>query len=167
MRIPPNYHTPAWRRFFASLIIGGTIGFLLCLFLLGESEEHHLHKIREQEVKIQSLVRDKDILLKDQSKKNKALEKKMTVQGITVNVDPKKPLLLDRLVKIELERQITDQLSSLINNNLSSVAENSDLIFKTIENHTYTVNDLSYSCFVQRLVIYTDCIIDITVASNS
>ncbi len=167
MRIPPNYHTPAWRRFLASLIIGGTIGFLLCLFMLGQSEEHHLHKIREQEVQIQSLVRDKDILLKDQSKKNKALEKKMTIQGITVNVEPQKPLMLERLVKIELERQVTDQLSSLMNNNLSSVAENRDLIYKTIEDHTYTVNELTYRCTIKNLIIYTDCIIDITVTSQA
>lgn len=167
MRIPPNYHSPSWQRFFASLIIGAITGFLLCLFLLGESEEHHLHKIREQEVKIHSLVRDKDILLKEHSEKNKALEKKLTIQGITVHVEARKPLLLERLVKIELERQISDQLSSLMNNDLSSVAENNDLIFKTIENHTYTVNNLTFTCEIKTIIIYSDFMIDVIATSGN
>lgn len=166
MRIPPYYHSPVLRQLLACIITGGIVGFLVCLFLLGESEEHHLHKIREQDVIIQSLEKERTLLLKEQLENNQALEKKMTIQSILVHVTAKKPLLIDRLIKLELERQMTDELSSLINNDLSSVAENRDLIYKTIENHTFIINNVPYICRIQNLIIYTDCVIDVEVTSN-
>lgn len=167
MRIPPDYHSPVLRQLLACIITGAITGFIVCLFLLGESEEHHLHKIREQDVIIQSLKNERAILLKEQQENNKALEKKMTIQSITVHVTGKKPLLLDRLIKLELEREMTDELSSIMNNELSSVAENRDLIYKTIENHTYTINNESYTAKIQNLIIYSDCVIDVEVSHES
>ncbi|MBM7644803.1 gas vesicle protein [Scopulibacillus daqui] len=155
MRIPPYYRIPSWQRFLSGVAIGMIIGFLFFVLLFGLAQERQINKIKEQATEIKSLENDKRALLEDQDKENKELEKKLKVQDVQVNILSSQRINLDRIVRYELEQQISERLHSLIKNDIESVAVNKELIYKAVEGHPFTIDKNSYYFKVKSLVIYS------------
>ncbi|MFC7393665.1 sporulation membrane protein YtrI [Scopulibacillus cellulosilyticus] len=155
MRIPPYYKIPSWQRFLSGVVVGMIIGFLFFILLYGLAQERQINKIREQATEIKSLQNDKKALLEDQDKENEELEKKLKVQDIQVNIQTSSRKNIDRIVRYELEEQISERLQSLIKNNIESVAVNKELIYKAVEDHPFTIDKNAYYFKVKSLVIYS------------
>ncbi|MFD2618054.1 sporulation membrane protein YtrI [Terrilactibacillus laevilacticus] len=152
MRLPPYYRMPSWQRFLAGIIVGTMIGFSFFILLFGMAQERQIQKIYEQETKIKTLQAHKKTLLEEQDQKNDLLEKKVTIQDIKVTIENSK---IEKILRYDLEEQMTRDLRSLINNDIESVAINKELIYNTIEKRTYTTDRMDYQFKIQTLVIFS------------
>jgi hypothetical protein len=154
MRIPPYYRYPAWQRFFAGAAIGIIIGYCFFIVLHGLAQERQIDKILEQETIIEGLKNDIKTLREGKDKENEELEKQLTVQEVNVKIDKGK-FQLNHIVELDLKQAISSQLNILVNKNIDSVAENSELIFQAINGHNYQLEEKTYYFKVKTLVIFS------------
>lgn len=152
MRIPQYSHDPGWQRFIAGLVLGIVIGWVLFFILSGIAQERQINLINQQKKQIEELKSEKDIWLKDVKEQNKKLQQKLTIQDI--QIDFAKENILGETERSELKSQVKDQLSSLYNQNIETVAANRDLI-NLIQNQPYTIDKNQYRVKIQSLVIYS------------
>ncbi|WP_077615528.1 sporulation membrane protein YtrI [Caenibacillus caldisaponilyticus] len=154
MRIPPYYRHPDWQRFFAGIAVGAIIGFCFFILIYGLMQERQIEKIQRQQNQIEDLARDYRTLIEEREKENEALEKQLRVQEIRVDIRTEKEPV-DQMIKLELKQAIAEQLQVLITKNIAAVAENHELIFRTIESHPFVVEDKRYYFKVRTLVVFT------------
>ncbi|GGL42186.1 sporulation membrane protein YtrI [Sporolactobacillus putidus] len=152
MRIPPYHRMPDRQRFLAGCIIGVLVGFSFFLFLFGAAQERQIDKIREQGAEIQMLEKQKKALIDAEERKNEQLEKKMTVQEIDVTIADAS---LEKAARTELEQAVADELNSVINHSIESVADNQQLIEKAIERKPFTAAEITYRFHVKSMVIFS------------
>ncbi|MEI2400973.1 sporulation protein, partial [Paenibacillus phytohabitans] len=62
MRVPPYYQKPGWQRFFAGVVIGALISWIVFLFQFGVLQDNQIKKITQQEDEIKDLQKSKEIL---------------------------------------------------------------------------------------------------------
>lgn len=155
MRIPQNYHSPSWQRFLAGLFLGMIIGWLFFVMISGIAQERQLSKIQEQKDQIAELKNDLKTWQENSEEKNKALQQKLTVQQIQIDIEDKQQAKLGKLELSELSGKAKQLLSSLVKQNIEYVAANQKLIIQTIENNIFTIEKNKYRLKVQRLVIYS------------
>lgn len=160
MRIPPYYRYPSWQRFFAGAVVGIIIGFCFFIVLYGLAQERQIDKILEQKTVIEGLQDDLQTLREGHDKENEELAKQLKVQEVKVKIDKGK-FPLNHIVEFELKQDISTQLNILINKDIESVAENSELIFQSINGHSYPVEDKVYNFKVKTLVIFS--VVQVTV----
>lgn len=156
MRIPPYYHDPGWQRFFAGIVLGAIIGFAVFVFLNGVAQERQLQIIAQQKLQINELEKARRILMEEEEKQNEELEKKLTVQSITIKIDKNPKILLDGIKELEIKETILEQLLPLIGNDIESVASNRGLIFNAINNKSFPIEDKVYYVKVRSVTIYSD-----------
>ncbi|WP_085523112.1 sporulation membrane protein YtrI [Tuberibacillus sp. Marseille-P3662] len=163
MRIPPYYRIPSWQRFLAGVIIGMFVGFAFFLVIFGLAQEEQINKIKKQETKIDDLERSNETLLKEKKEKNEKLEKQLTVQEINVKikVPEKYSEKVSEITKYDLKKKINEQLGSLVNQDVHSVYTTSDLIYRSIEDKTFIVDDTGYQFEILNVEYYS--IINVTV----
>ena len=154
MRIPQYSHDPGWQRFIVGLVLGIVIGWILFILLSGIAQERQINLINQQKKQIEELKDEKDIWLKDVKEQNKELQQKMIIQDIEIDFSNIKEVNLGESEQSELKSQVKDQLSSLYNQNIETVAANRDLIF-LIQNQSYTIDKNQYRVKIQSLVIYS------------
>ncbi|RYL93791.1 sporulation protein [Sporolactobacillus sp. THM7-4] len=163
MRIPPYYKMPDWQRFLAGCVIGLLIGFSIFLFLYGTAQEKQINKIREQKAEIEILKEQKKILIESEERKNEDLEKKLTVQEIEIYISDHH---MDEATKAELENAVADELHSIVNHSIESVADNRELIEKAIERKPLIVSDITYHFKVKSMVIFSTVTLQLQVSSR-
>ncbi|KMK74549.1 sporulation membrane protein YtrI [Alkalihalobacillus pseudalcaliphilus] len=144
MRVPPYYLRPGWQRFFAGITIGVLIGWAFFLNHYGKVYDHMIVKIKTQEDEIIHLQEDIEQLKNDQVKQNEDNKNKLTVQEIEINFSNDKALKLSQLTIHDLRHQALDQISDVKGNSIESVFQARELIYRTIENKTYVVNERNY-----------------------
>ncbi|RYL94598.1 sporulation membrane protein YtrI [Sporolactobacillus sp. Y61] len=151
------------RKFIAGCIIGMLAGFAAFLFFYGETQEKQINKIRELQAGIHLLEEQKKALIDAEERKNTELEKKLTVQEIRISISGRKP---DKATRTELEHQVAEELHSLINQSIASVADNRELIVKAIEKKPFTFADIVYHFHVRHIVIYSSLSIEIDISGS-
>ncbi|GGD16895.1 sporulation membrane protein YtrI [Pontibacillus salipaludis] len=157
MHIPPYYKKTSWQRFFAGVFIGAILAFPVFLFMYGTLMEQRIEENVRLQSELTTLEDNYEILNKDKEELNEQQKKSITVQSIEINFINEKKLLsehkLDRLSVYKLRDMVRKQLPDTIGQNISSLSENTSLIYSSIENRSYQVDDSTYEVKVERLVI--------------
>ncbi len=155
MRIPPYYRRPGWQRFFAGMVIGMLIGWFFFIYQFGIVQEKLVNEIKKQEVTIKDQKDTIDILRSDQDELNKENQKKLTIQEVKIYFKNDKDLKLSELSIHELRSAVENELKAVKNKNIETVANTKELLFQTLENTTYEINDKRYQVTVKELYLFT------------
>lgn len=155
MRIPLYYRRPGWQRFFAGMIVGMIFGWFFFLYEFGTVQEKLVTEIKKQESTIKDQKQSIEILRSDQEEVNKNNLKKLTVQEVKVYFKNDKDLKLSELSIHELRSAIENELKSVKSKNIESIANSKSLVFQTIENKTFVINDKRYQVTVEELYLFT------------
>ncbi|OIJ11013.1 hypothetical protein BKP35_12735 [Anaerobacillus arseniciselenatis] len=155
MRIPPYYKKPGWQRFFSGMIIGMLIGWFFFIYQFGIVQEKLVNEIKKQEITINDQKDTIEILRSDQDELNKENQRKLTIQEIKVYFKNDKELKLSELSIHELRSKVENELKAIKNKNIETVANTKELLYQTLENTTYEVNDKKYQVTVKDVWAYT------------
>ncbi|KAA9031698.1 sporulation membrane protein YtrI [Niallia endozanthoxylica] len=163
MRIPPYYRKPTWQQFFAGMVIGGIISWIIFLFIFGEWQEKYSKEIQTQKDQITDLINEKTIWQEEFKKINKESKAKLTVQSIYIKIKNKDKYHLDQLSVIEMEDKVREDIRMMIAKDIDTVYNSRELIKKIIENKTVKVNDKRYNLKVREMIIYTTLSIELEI----
>ncbi|RYM06927.1 hypothetical protein EWH99_01655 [Sporolactobacillus sp. THM7-7] len=152
MRIPPYYRMPDWQRFLAGCVIGLFVGFSVFLFLYGTAQEKQINRIRELKAEIETLRAQREALIESEERKNRALERQLTVQQIDIIISDSR---MDKATKAEVEHAVAEELHPLVNHSIASVADNSELVKNSIEGKPFVVSDITYQFRIKSMTIYS------------
>ncbi|KYG32189.1 sporulation membrane protein YtrI [Alkalihalobacillus trypoxylicola] len=155
MRIPPYYKRPGWQRFFAGLALGVIVGWIFFLSHYGQVYQDMVVKIGKQEGMIRHLEADIEQLKIDQIVLNEENLKKLTVQDIQVRITNEREMKLSQLTLFELKQQVLAELDFMERKDIESVDESLDLLYRTIQNKTYLVNETEYTVEIKGHSLYT------------
>ncbi|HET7627793.1 MAG TPA: sporulation membrane protein YtrI [Bacillales bacterium] len=155
MRIPQHFKTRDWQRFSAGLILGIIVGWMFFIVISGIAQERQLTMIYEQKQDIKQLKSQLKTWQEESNEKNEQLEQKLTVQSIKVTFVENRNNEISKSELFEIRSAVSEQLSSLIHQNIESVAENQRMIKQVIENKTYEVEKNRFRVKVATLVIYS------------
>lgn len=160
MRIPQYYQKPTWQRFFAGMVVGAIISWVVFLYLYGTLHERQLQLINNQNNQILDLERKRQVLLEDINKLNEENKNRLKIQDIKVEILNTNKFGLDSLIKHKLESGVVNDLNHLLTRDIESVSSNKELLRKSIENKIYEIDEKKY-----RLIIYTisfDTVLDLS-----
>lgn len=155
MRIPPYYKRSGWQRFFAGMIIGMIFGWLFFLYEFGTVQEKLVTEIKKQESTIKDQKQSIEILRSDRDEVNKENLKMLTIQELKVYFKNDKNLKLSELSIHELRSAIENELKGVLSKNIETIANSKDLLFQTLENKTFIINDKRYQVTVKELYLFT------------
>lgn len=161
MRIPPYYRYPTWQRFFAGVVIGSLISWVLFFYLNGVQQEKQIRTIQDQKEQITDLIKKISIWEEDYQKLNEQTEKGLTIQEVQVSIINGKDYNLDKLSVAEAEDVIRDDLSSLIAKDLKTIYNGKILLKKSIENKIIEINKKQYRLEVNEMMFYTEMYIEV------
>ncbi|MCC3356443.1 sporulation membrane protein YtrI [Bacillus sp. REN16] len=160
MRVPPYHQKPGWQRFFAGIVIGALISWFVFLFQFGVLQDKQIQKITEQNNVIKELRKSKDILIEDVEKLNEDNKKKLKIQDFKVDFANKKKVELSSLNLHHMKTAVIEDLNSLIGQDVQTVSKNKDLLFSTIENHVFELDDKKYRFKIHT--VFFDTTLEIT-----
>lgn len=151
MHIPPYHKKKSWQLFMIGAVFGSIIAYIIFSYMYGKMYENILLENIQLRTKIGELKKQTEALLLDKEE----LEEQTTptIQTITIDFLNQTDLRLDRLITLQLEDLIKQEINNIIGNNVKSVAENDDLLVTVIENKTFTIDDLSYQFEVRKLFL--------------
>jgi len=151
MHIPPYHRKRSWQIFAIGLFAGSIIAYIVFVFMYGKLYGDALTNYLELEAEMKDLQRQNETLLHD--KEQLQLETQFTIQSIDIHIVNSKQFRFDRLTIHQLTSLIKDELEDIIGKDVKSVAENTDLIANLIEKSSFTIDDLSYSFTIKKIVI--------------
>jgi hypothetical protein len=155
-RIPPYYRRTGYQRFFGGLFIGFIGGWVFFLMNFGSLQEEHIIRIKEQQIKINSLLNENDVLREDQVNWNKENQKKLLVGKITVQfIENRQSEDIDKLTKLHIQNAIKNDLKIVLQKDVESVASNRVLIKQLLQNKEYKVDDNNYRITILEMFLYT------------
>ncbi|MCA1057757.1 sporulation protein [Rossellomorea aquimaris] len=155
MRIPPFYRLPSWQRFFAGMVVGGIISWMIFLFMFGTMHEKQALKIEEQKNEISKLKNTLSYLQEEYKQLNKENENELTIQEVKVKIINTTKTKVELLSIHETEDRLSEDLRSLLTKDLETVYGNKELIKKIIENKTVKLNDKNFRLKVREMYFYT------------
>ncbi len=164
MRIPPYYKKPGWQRFFAGMMCGAIISWVVFLFTYGTFQEKQVVLIREQKERINDLNDQITIYREDLHKLNEDNKRKLLIQSVDVKLINGKQYKLSQPDMMNFEERIRDNISDVITKDIESVYRTKELLKRTIENKEYTINDKTYKAKVTELTIYTRLSVEIKIS---
>jgi len=156
MRVPTLHRKPVWQRFFAGVVIGGCISWMIFLFMYGTLQEKQSIVIKRQNSIIKDLKDEKKIWQDEWDKLTKKNAEMLIVQNVSVKINRyEKYGIKDSHSIFEKEEEIKEDLRSLIAKDINGVYQNKDLIFKTIENKTLKINNRRYKLVIKDILFYS------------
>ncbi|WRP05549.1 sporulation membrane protein YtrI [Rossellomorea aquimaris] len=155
MRIPPFYRLPSWQRFFAGMVVGGIISWMIFIFMFGAMHEKQTQLIEEQKNDISKLKNTLSYLQEEYKQLNSENEDELTIQEVKVKIINNTKTKVELLSIHETEDQLSEDLRSLLTKDLETVYGNKELIKKIIENKTVKLNDKSFNLKVREMYFYT------------
>jgi hypothetical protein len=155
MRIPPLYHRKGYQRFFAGVAIGFIIGWAFFLVQGGLAHERLIHKLKEQELKIDDYKKKNEILTSDDEKANEELAKKFKLHEINVRFSTTTSDKISNLTKLHLTKAVEDDLEHLIGEDTETIAKSHVLLEQAIENKPFELDDeQKYEVKIDHLFLY-------------
>ncbi|WP_042146356.1 sporulation membrane protein YtrI [Paucisalibacillus sp. EB02] len=153
MHIPRYYRKPGWQRFLVGIFFGGLISYWVVLFMYGTMYE----RLLEENSKIQEKLNDAEnkilALEKDKEDLNEKSKQKITIEEIDLVILNAKDLKIDKLLLHQLEGLVKEEIDDIIGRNIESIADSDSLLFSSIENKTFKVDDFTYYFEIERLII--------------
>lgn len=147
MHIPPYYKKKSWQRFLVGTFFGAVIGYCILLYMYGSMYEDLLG----QNIELQSQVKELK-LLQDKEDDQKPKES-YTVNRIEISITNEEELKLDKLLKQQLEDLILEEIDHIIGQDVRVIAGSDKLLESTIENKDFTIDDLTYTFSMHKLII--------------
>src|SRR5690625_73883 len=151
MHVPPFYKKRSYQIFFVGMFIGAIIAYIMLLFMHSKMYEELLFEHTELQAKVSELENQSDLLLEDKEE----MEEKSTtiVTSIHIEFTNDEELKFDRLITLQLEDAIKNELADVIGKSVQSVSESDDLLVTVIENKSFTIDDQSYQFEVKKVSI--------------
>lgn len=150
MHVPPYHKKRSWQIFAVGVFAGSIVAYLVLIFMYGEMYANLLTEMTELKAEKQQLERQNEALLRDKEQLQEETE--WIVQSIDINFTNSRDFRFDRLTAHQLAEQIKDELKEIIGKDVQSVAENSELIESLIEKSVFTIDELSYSFEIKKMV---------------
>ncbi|MEL3972603.1 sporulation membrane protein YtrI [Rossellomorea oryzaecorticis] len=155
MRIPPFYRLPSWQRFFAGMVVGGVISWMIFIYMFGVMHENQTKLIEEQKNEISKYKNTLSYLQEEYKQLNEENEEQLTIQEVKIKIQNPTKTKIELLSIHETEDRLSEDLRSLINKDLESAYGTRDLIKKIIENKTVELNDKSFTFKVREIYFWT------------
>lgn len=155
MRVPPYHQRPGWQRFFAGVIIGALISWFVFLFQFGVLQEDQIRKITQQKSEISDLKKSKDILIEDAKKLNEENKNKLKIQDFEIVIANRKKVDLSSLDLHQIKTAVMEDLNILIGKDIQSLSKNKELLFSTIENRQFELDDKTYKLKIHTVFVDT------------
>ncbi|KAA0549128.1 sporulation protein [Bacillus sp. BGMRC 2118] len=157
MRIPPYYEKGSWQRFFAGCVFGAIFSWIAFAYMFGVYQDTQIKHISKQAQEIKNLREDITIWQEDYKKLNEENQKGLTLQEVKVNLLNAERYKFDGLRELTLESEARKDISHLIAKEISTIYESRELIRKTIENKTFTIDEKDYQLEVRGIyLLYTE-----------
>ncbi|WP_217586965.1 sporulation membrane protein YtrI [Lentibacillus saliphilus] len=151
MYIPPHFKKTSWQHAVISAIFGGIVAYGIIMFMYGTMYEQLIEENLRLEARISELKAQNNSLKDDKEDQDHQKEEQLTIQSIDVSLSNSKELHLDRLTIYQLVELVKTELDHVIGQDFESVSKNAQLLISTIENKTFTVDDMDYYLEVQRI----------------
>ncbi|PWA11123.1 sporulation protein [Pueribacillus theae] len=167
MRVPSTRTLYRWQRFFAGIVIGTIIGWLLFLTFFGMMQERQVDIISKQQKQIKDLEDKIALFQKDIEDINEKNEKSLLIREIKIEFMNADKLKLNEMEKFELEKNATHYLEQLLlNKKIDIVSKNKELLISSLENKQFFVEKKKYNLKVRQLYLYTtiELYIDVTLS---
>ncbi|MBS4173802.1 sporulation membrane protein YtrI [Bacillus sp. FJAT-49736] len=156
MRVPTLHRKPVWQRFFAGVVIGGCISWMVFLFMYGTLQEKQTKEIEKQNSIIKDLRQEKSIWQDEWNKLTKKNADMLIIQNVNVKIKGyEKYNIKDSHSIFEKEEEIKEDLRSLVAKDINTVYQNKELIFKTIENKTIKINNRRYKFVIKDIFFFS------------
>lgn len=155
MRIPSFYQNPDWQRFLAGVAIGAIVSWVIFLFVNGVWQEEHSKLIQKQQEDIKNLQDNIKLWQEEFKAHNKRNKQSLTVQDIKVKIVNGEKYKLDLLSIYEVEEAVLHDLNPLVAKDLETAYKSKELLIRTIENKTITINSKRYRLTVKEMILYT------------
>jgi len=151
MHIPPFYKKRSYQILLIGICLGALIAYLLLLYMHGKMYEQLLLERVQLQTKLSELESQNEALLEDKEE----MEEKSTaiVKSVQIEFMNAKDLKFDRLITLQLEDLIKQELTDIIGKSVQSVSDSDDLLVTVIENKTFTIDDESFQFEVKKLSI--------------
>ena len=151
MHVPPFYKKRSYQIFFVGLFTGAIIAYVMLLFMHSKMYEELLFKHTKLQAKVSELENQNEALLEDKEE----MEEKSTtiITSIHIEFTNDEELKFDRLITLQLEDAIKNELADVIGKSVQSVSESDDLLVTVIENKSFTIDDQSYQFEVKKVSI--------------
>ncbi|KGP73621.1 sporulation membrane protein YtrI [Pontibacillus yanchengensis] len=157
MHIPPYYKKRNWQRFLAGVFLGGIIAYAVFLFMYGTYVERWIKENMQLREDINDLQDQYSMLREDKNELDEKQKEKIRIHSVEIIFLNEKKLLsqhtIDRLTIYKLRELTKDQLPDLVGKSITSLSENVTLLYTSIENKRYKIDDLLYELKVERVVI--------------
>ncbi|MCP8617107.1 sporulation membrane protein YtrI [Salirhabdus salicampi] len=150
MNFPPYYKERSFQLFFIGVLTGGVIAYILFLYMYGSLTERWIEENLELRAKVNSL---EEVLENDRQEDEKHDREVLLVQEVNVELVNEQALRIDRFVSLQLKELVEEELRPLIGSKIESLSENRSLIFSSIENKMFHVENTSYKAKITHLTI--------------
>lgn len=151
MHIPPYHKKRAWQLLMVGGCIGAVIAYLVFAYMYGKMYENVLSERIQLQTKIVELERQNEALLQDKEELKEQTTN--TIHSVRIQFLNEKELRFDRLITLQLEDLMKQDVGHIIGKEVKSVADNDELLVAILENNTYTIDELSYQFEVRKLFI--------------
>lgn len=153
MHIPPYHKKKSWQRFLVGTFFGGIIAYCILLYMYGSMYEDLLEQNLDLQSQVTTLTSQNKSLLKDKEDLDQQTKESETVKSIEIVIPNEEELKLDELIIYQLEQLIKEEISHLIGQDVNIVSESEQLLYSTIENKSFRVDDMTYKFTVLKLSI--------------
>lgn len=151
MHIPPYHRKRSWQVFAIGLFVGIIIAYIIFIFMYGKLYGSALTELTELQAEVIDLERKNEILLHDKELLQR--EQQLTIQEIDIYFINDKQFRFDRLTIHQLKSLIKKELQDMIGKEVKSIANHHTLMTNLIEKREFSIDDLSYSFTVEKLII--------------
>ncbi|WP_078379421.1 sporulation membrane protein YtrI [Sutcliffiella halmapala] len=152
MRVPPYHQEPGWQRFFAGVVLGAVIGWVIFILIYGALQEKQVGNLIKYKKQVEQHEKTIHILTEDNDKLKEERDK-LKIDDIKIDIINHDKYMLNSLSRFSIIADIKDDLSHLISEEVESIAEHQELLIKTIENKGYKLDEKTYYFRVYSLVI--------------
>lgn len=153
MHIPPYYRRSTWQRFFVGVFFGSIISYFVLIYMYGTMYEERLAENMELASELRELKDQNAALLKDKKDLDEKSQEPLTVSSIAININEGEQLKIDRLIEIQLEEMIIEEINHLIGQEVAIINKSDQLLVSAIENKGFTIEDVTYYFDINKLMI--------------
>ncbi|RLL47876.1 hypothetical protein D8M04_00935 [Oceanobacillus piezotolerans] len=153
MHIPPYHKKPAWQLLIVGCTLGAIVSYFVLIYMYGSMYEELIEENLELQSQYNELKRQNEALLAANEDLNEKSNQEPIIELIEVQIINPEEVKLDRLIMHELEDLIKDEINYLIGRRVDSISESDLLLYRTIENKGFTIEDITYYFDITELTI--------------
>lgn len=153
MHIPTFHKKKGWQRFLLGFFTGVVIAYCIIMFMYGSMYEKLFEKnlaLASQVAELEDLY---ESLLQDQKEEDEKNKKQLTIESIEIEITNADELKLDRLIIHQLTEMVKQEIKHIIGQDITIISESDQLLFSTIENKAFTIDDFTYYFEIKKLTI--------------